>query len=118
MKLIHRSYSQMKNTKRPFIYLLTIVFAFQIANAQDTAFQKDILKFKQQDSISFPPKNAILFVGSSSFTKWQDVQSYFPGYKIINRGFGGFVFPGVVSYSTQNIIPYYSKQGVVFFWGN
>src|SRR3954467_1256176 len=96
MKLIHRSYSQMKNTKRPFIYLLSIVFAFQLANAQDTAFKKDILKFKQQDSISFPPKNAILFVGSSSFTKWQDVQSYFPGYTIINRGFGGSTLLDVI----------------------
>src|SRR3954471_14539458 len=104
----------MKKTQNRVIYLLSIVFAFQLANAQDTAFKKDILKFKKQDSLSFPPKNAILLVGSSSFTKWQDVQSYFPGYTIINRGFGGSVLPDVIRYANDIIIPYRPKQVIVY----
>jgi hypothetical protein len=43
----------------------------------DQPFWSDIQAFKKQDSISFPPKDAILLIGSSSFTKWTDVQDYF-----------------------------------------
>src|SRR6187549_2560140 len=77
-------------------------------------FWKDIQNFKKQDSISFPPKNAILLIGSSSFTKWTDVQDYFPGYKIINRGFGGSSLPDVIRYANSIIFPYHPKQIVIY----
>jgi lysophospholipase L1-like esterase len=77
-------------------------------------FINDIRAFKKQDSISFPPKNAILFVGSSSFTKWKDVQNYFPGYTIINRGFGGSVLSDVIRYEKDIIFTYQPKQIVIY----
>ncbi len=77
-------------------------------------FINDIRAFKKQDSISFPPKDAILFVGSSSFTKWKDVQNYFPGYTIINRGFGGSVLNDVIRYEKDIIFPYQPKQIVIY----
>lgn len=52
----------------------------------------------------------MLFVGSSSFTKWTDVQNYFPGYKIINRGFGGYSLPDVIRYADNIVFPYHPKQ--------
>ena len=61
-----------------------------------------------------PPQHAILFVGSSSFTKWKDVQSYFPGYTILNRGFGGSALPDVIYYSNDVIFPYQPKQIVIY----
>ena len=61
-----------------------------------------------------PPKNAILFIGSSSFTKWTDVQNYFPGYTIINRGFGGSTLPEVSDYVEDNIAQYHPKQVVIY----
>ena len=70
--------------------------------------------FKKQDSIAPPPKNAILFVGSSSFTKWKDVQSYFPNYTIINRGFGGSILLDVIRYEKDIIFPYQPKQIVIY----
>ncbi len=66
---------------------LLLISTFSTAVAQP-AFQNEIQAFKKQDNVSPPPANAILFVGSSSFRKWTDVQAYFPGYTIINRGFG------------------------------
>lgn len=78
------------------------------------SFINDILAFKKQDSISFPPKHAILFVGSSSFTKWKDLQEYFPGYTIINRGFGGSVLNDVIRYENDIIFPYQPKQIVIY----
>ncbi|MEP7279023.1 MAG: GDSL-type esterase/lipase family protein [Bacteroidota bacterium] len=82
--------------------------------AQQPHFYSDIQAFKQKDEVKFPPKHAILFVGSSSFTKWTDVQDYFPGYPIINRGFGGSSLPDVIRYADDIIFPYQPKQVVIY----
>ena len=85
-------------------------------NAQP--FISDIQNFKKQDSINPPPQHAILFVGSSSFTKWTDVQNYFPSYPIINRGFGGSSLPDVIRYADDIIFPYHPKQVVIYCGDN
>lgn len=91
--------------------------AFQI-KTEAQAFAGEIKAFKQQDSVSFPPKGAILFVGSSSFRFWTDVDQYFPGYTIINRGFGGSSFPDVIRYAPDIIFPYQPKQIVIYCGDN
>jgi lysophospholipase L1-like esterase len=78
------------------------------------AFWKDIQSFKKQDSISSPPKNAILLIGSSSFTMWKDVQDHFPGYTIVNRGFGGSTLLDQIRYADDIIFPYEPKQIVIY----
>lgn len=104
-----------------FLRLLTLslllVSGFFKTFAQP-AFQNEIQAFKKQDNISPPPANAILFVGSSSFRKWTDVQSYFPGFTIINRGFGGSVLPDVIRYANDIIIPYHPKQVLIYCGDN
>ena len=77
-------------------------------------FYNEIEAFKKADSVNPPPKNGILFVGSSSFRGWTNIQSYFPGYKIINRGFGGSSLPDVIRYASDIIIPYQPKQVVIY----
>ena len=81
-------------------------------------FENDIKAFLKADSANFPPANAILFTGSSSFTKWKDVQDYFPGYPIINRGFGGSILLDVIRYANDIIIPYKPKQVVIYCGDN
>ncbi len=103
----------MPNACKP-ILLFFICFIVFINKIVAQPFFNDIQDFKKQDSISFPPKNAILFVGSSSFTKWKDVQNYFPAYKIINRGFGGSSLPDVIQYANEIIFPYQPKQIVLY----
>ena len=95
---------------------LTGIFLFcsVITFAQTPPFYNDIRSFKKQDSLHMPAKNEILFVGSSSFTKWTDVQDYFPEYKIINRGFGGSELTDLIRYVNDVIIPYHAKQVVIY----
>jgi len=102
-----------------FLYLFTcFLLACNTNSKPDTKisppFWNDIQNFKKQDSISFPPKNAILFLGSSSFTMWKDMQSYFPGYNIINRGFGGSTLLDQIRYANDIIFPYQPKQIVIY----
>src|SRR5436190_16523360 len=82
--------------------------------ATPAPFAKSIAAFKKQDSISFPPENAILFIGSSSFTLWEDVQNYFPGYTIINRGFGGSTLEDQIRYANDIVFPYKPKQIIIY----
>lgn len=77
-------------------------------------FWPEILAFKKQDSSRFPPKRAILFIGSSSFARWNDVNSYFPDYTIVNRGFGGSTLVDAIRYTYDIILPYQPKQVVIY----
>jgi lysophospholipase L1-like esterase len=109
-------------TKRCNLLYLLIFFFFLLAGlrvaAQQPPFWNEIAEFKRQDSIQRPPSGAILFVGSSSFRKWTNIQSYFPGYTIINRGFGGSTFPDVIRYAGEIIYPYHPKQVVIYCGDN
>lgn len=94
----------MKNIFKILAFFLCFLSSLPGLHAQETApFYSDIQSFKTKDSLHFPGAHAILFVGSSSFTKWVDVQDYFPGYTIINRGFGGSSLPDVIRYADDII---------------
>ena len=96
--------------------LITVVLILSscVLTAQERPFQKEIQKFKSADSAESPPKNAIVFVGSSSFRMWSDVNEDFPGRTIINRGFGGSSLPHVIEYVDEIVIPYKPKQVVIY----
>jgi lysophospholipase L1-like esterase len=100
--------------KRQALLLVSIFFLKGLFAQQTLPFEKEINKFKHDDSIQKPAANAILFVGSSSFTKWTDVQTYFPNHTIINRGFGGSTLLEVLMYADNVILPYQPKQVVVY----
>lgn len=94
--------------------LLFFVFCFGLVKAQHAAFYAEIQQFKKEDSLHFPPTHAILFLGSSSFRKWTDLQSYFPDYPVINRGFGGSTFPDAIRYANDIVFPYLPRQVVIY----
>jgi lysophospholipase L1-like esterase len=81
-------------------------------------FWNEIAEFKHRDSLQHPPANAILFIGSSSFRKWTNVQMDFPGYTIINRGFGGSTFEDLIHYAKDIIYPYHPRQVVIYCGDN
>ena len=104
--------------KKNIVYILAFVLLLANGNSafsqQKFPFQAQIDAFLKQDSIEFPPENAILLVGSSSFTNWKDVQEYFPEHKIINRGFGGSSLPDVIRYAPNIIYPYKPAQILIY----
>ena len=97
----------------PIILFCFLLYSCLIS-AQQPPFWSDIEAFKAQDSIQMPAQQQILFVGSSSFTYWKDVQSYFPNFPIINRGFGGSSLPDVIRYEKEVIFKYRPKQIVIY----
>ncbi|MGN6247862.1 MAG: GDSL-type esterase/lipase family protein [Ginsengibacter sp.] len=102
--------------KKLFIQKVLLFFILLLSAGFVAAqpFHDEIESFKKQDSINFPPKHAILFLGSSSFRKWTDVQEAFPNYKIINRGFGGSTFPDAIRYLDEIVYPYQPRQIFIY----
>src|SRR5687768_17215899 len=94
--------------------ILLVLITLQACAQSQNRFAGDIKKFKSQDSLQMPPANAILLIGSSSFTNWKDVQDYFKGYTIINRGFGGSTLVDQLPYVNDIIVPYKPKQIIIY----
>lgn len=88
------------------------------AQEQRSYYWNTIRNFRKQDSLQALPQNAILFVGSSSFTNWHNVQQMYPGYTIVNRGFGGSQLLDVKQYFEQTIYPKKLKQIVLYAGDN
>ncbi len=114
MKTVFLKKLKQLKLNKAFSFLFLLAVFVNTAAAQPPAFWNDIAAFKKQDSAAFPGTGKILFVGSSSFTKWTDVQSYFPSHHIINRGFGGSTLPDVIRYENDIIFPYQPKQIVIY----
>ncbi len=97
------------------VVMVAFLFATTV-QAQDTLapFWKEIKAFKHQDSTQFPASNQILLIGSSSFTLWKDVQTYFPNYPILNRAFGGSTLVDLIRYRYDVIYPYQPKQILIY----
>ncbi|HZU39230.1 MAG TPA: SGNH/GDSL hydrolase family protein [Gemmataceae bacterium] len=79
-------------------------------------WEKAIARFEQQDLKSPPPRNAVLFVGSSSIVFW-DLPKYFPGEKAINRGFGGSEIIDSVHFAPRIVLKYQPRL-IVFYAGD
>lgn len=99
--------------KKLFLYVSLIIISILHAQ-QKPNFWNEIQEFKKQNLQSPPPENAILLLGSSSFTMWKDVGNYFPDKTIINRGFGGSRLVDLNYYSEELLNPYHPKQIIIY----
>lgn len=100
---------------KKILVIITLFLFWQNTAAQNKPpFWDDIENFKKTDKQTEPPKDAVLLVGSSSFTMWKDVADYFPGTVFINRGFGGSSLFDLNFYSKELLQPYTPKQIVIY----
>lgn len=88
--------------------------------AQDSIYYRaktwnnKIAEFRNEDAKSFHSEHPILFIGSSSFTRWTSLNSYFPGYEILNRGFGGSQTSDLIYYAEDIIFKYKPAQIFIY----
>ncbi|MBW6480884.1 MAG: hypothetical protein K0B37_15750 [Bacteroidales bacterium] len=99
------------------VFISVFFFLSNSAVAQydpETKWGESIVRYECQDSVSMPEPGGILLLGSSSFTIWQDVQDYFPGRNIVNRGFGGSQMCDVLYFKERLILPYQPVQIILY----
>jgi len=94
--------------------VLAVCLSAQTAERWDATIQK----FEDQDKVSPPPQNGIVFIGASSIVRW-NLPEYFPelGAKAINRGFGGSQSVDAVRYVERIVVPYHPRV-VVYYAGD
>lgn len=80
-------------------------------------WEQSIKDFERSDRTNPPPRNAVLFVGSSSIRIWTTLQQDFPDYPVINRGFGGSEIEDAVKYANRIVLPYRPRT-IVFYAGD
>lgn len=100
-----------------FLAVLTLALA-PLALAAPDKWAAAIDKFTQADVTNPPPRNGIVFVGSSSIVKWTHLQKDFPGLPVINRGFGGSELYDSVFYADRIVTPYEPRAVVVYAGDN
>ena len=69
-------------------------------------WEHEIAAFEAHDRTNPPPTNALLFIGSSTIRFWTNLPTDFPGYQIINRGFGGTEIVDSTHFADRIVFPY------------
>jgi lysophospholipase L1-like esterase len=82
--------------------------------AQDPNWEPDIRKFEEQDKINPPKPGVIVFAGSSSFARWDNLLNEMKGLNVINRGFGGSQYTDLNRYAPRIVIAYHPSAVVVY----
>ncbi len=107
--------------KKVFVILCCFyVFQLNQLNAQileykiPKKFEKEFTRFTDEDKKGIDTTNLVVFIGSSTFTMWHNLQSYFPNSNVLNRGFGGSKLTDVINYADQILYPYRPKQVVLY----
>jgi lysophospholipase L1-like esterase len=99
---------------KTFLIATILSFSF-IVHAQDPGrFQKEIDTIVVKNTKRVNNHDLIIFTGSSSIRRWQNIQDYFPGKNIINTGFGGSMMSDLLYYSDSVIINYKPVQVFIY----
>jgi lysophospholipase L1-like esterase len=85
--------------------------------AKESRWEPSIRAFEAADRENPPPKEGILFVGSSSIRGWK-LEENFAELPVINRGFGGSQIADSVEFADRIVIPYRPKVVVLYAGDN
>jgi lysophospholipase L1-like esterase len=81
-------------------------------------WEPEITAFEQADRTNPPPKDAVLFIGSSTIRFWTTLPQDFPGQRVINRGFGGSEIVDSTHFAERIIFPYQPRMVFLRAGGN
>ncbi len=87
-------------------------------NSGPAKWESEIKAFEAADRTNPPPRNAIVFVGSSSIRLWKTLARDFPEYNVINRGFGGSAIADSVAFAERIVLPYRPRMVVLYAGDN
>ncbi len=79
-------------------------------------WESDIAKFEADDAEHPPSGDEIMFLGSSSIRNWE-VEKWFPGLPVVNRGFGGSQIADSLFYAERIVVPRQPRV-IVFYAGD
>jgi len=77
-------------------------------------FEEDVRFYEKQDSTDGIKEGQILFVGSSTIRKWNNLRKDMYPLSVINRGFGGSTLPELLYYYDRLVLKYKPSKIVLY----
>jgi lysophospholipase L1-like esterase len=109
-------------TRPSLLWILLLACSAGAASPQPAPvppdWEPEIAAFEAADAAAAPPKNAILFIGSSSIRLWRTLAEDFPGHTMLNRGFGGSTIADSLRFIPRIVTPYKPRRIVMYAGGN
>src|SRR5262245_59925074 len=106
---------------RKLLASLALLVCFFPAPGKDPdpkRWDKAIDQFEKADAKTPFEPGGVVFTGSSSIALWKDLGGYFPGVRVLNRGFGGSTLPDVNFHLERVVLKHKPKTVVLFCGGN
>lgn len=82
------------------------------------AFAAEVETFRRWDRQFQVPPHPIVFTGSSSIRKWDNLQVAFGSYNVINRGIGGAVTNDITYFLKDLVFAYQPRQLILYVGEN
>ncbi len=89
-----------------------------LATHSSAKWEKEIAALETMDRTNPPPAGCIVFVGSSSIKRWTNLVADFPGFPVVNHGFGGSQLADSVNFADRIVTPCRPRQVVIYAGGN
>jgi lysophospholipase L1-like esterase len=99
---------------RRSFFLLAFLAAGAAAGAAPAKWAASIDAFTRAEAANPPPRDAVLFVGSSSIVRWKTLARDFPEVRVVNRGFGGSELADSVHYLDRLVLPHQPRVVVLY----
>jgi lysophospholipase L1-like esterase len=104
---------------KKLLLLIFLIIAGETLSAQNKpVYWEDVQTIKKYDQMYEPPYQPILFIGSSSIRKWNDLERTFANYVVLNRGIGGAVVNDITYYLNDIVFSYHPRQIVIYVGEN
>lgn len=102
--------------KKVVLLLISFVCIFTSHAQYERAknWEEHIKQVREKNKKEPPVTDCVLFIGSSTFRMWQDIQSYFPDSKIVNNAFGGSYLSDLIYYFDDIVLPHNPRQVVIY----
>lgn len=97
---------------------ILLIFRLPLFAQNKPPLWSEVQIIKAYDQLYAPPKNPILFIGSSSIRKWIDFYKEFGAYSALDRGIGGAVTKDIDNYLDDIVFPYHPRQLVIYVGEN
>jgi hypothetical protein len=81
-------------------------------------WEKEVTALEDRDRKNPPPKEGILFLGSSTIRMWKTLGEDFPGLPVYAHGIGGSWLADSIYFADRLVFPYHPRQIVVYAGSN
>jgi len=86
---------------------MTFKYLKNLYNNHPVIWLRAVNKLIAGDEDNPPPKNCVLFTGSSTIRYWDTLERDLAPFPVVNRGFGGSMLHQVVHYMDDIVLPYH-----------